>query len=88
LCNIIVLNAQTQYDGKSDDVKDSFYEEVGRVFDQFPRYDMNILLGKFNAKVGRGIICKVTIGNDSPQEISNDCRVKVVNFAIVVNSTR
>jgi hypothetical protein len=37
----------------SDDIKDSFYEELGRVFDQFPRYDMKILLGDFNAKVGR-----------------------------------
>jgi hypothetical protein len=39
----------------SDDIKESFYEELGRVFDQFPRYDMKILLGVFNAKVGRKI---------------------------------
>jgi hypothetical protein len=37
-------------DDKGDDVKDSFYEELGRVFDQFPRYDMKILLCNFNAK--------------------------------------
>jgi hypothetical protein len=36
---------------KSDDVKDSFYEELACVFDQFPRYDMKILLGDLNAKV-------------------------------------
>jgi hypothetical protein len=36
----------------SDNVKDSFYEELGRVFDNFPRYNMKILLGDFNAKVG------------------------------------
>jgi hypothetical protein len=30
---------------KSDDVKDSFYEELGLVFDQFPRYDMKVLVG-------------------------------------------
>jgi hypothetical protein len=36
----------------SDDIKDSFYEELARVFDQFPRCDMKILLGDFNAKVG------------------------------------
>jgi hypothetical protein len=35
---------------KSDDVKDSFYDESGHVFGQFPRYDMKILLGDFNAK--------------------------------------
>jgi hypothetical protein len=37
-CNIIVLNLHTPCE--SYDVKDSFYEEVGYVFDQFPRYDM------------------------------------------------
>jgi hypothetical protein len=36
----------------SDDVKDSFYEELGRVFGQLPRYDMKILCD-FNAKAGR-----------------------------------
>jgi hypothetical protein len=33
----------------SDNVKDSFYEELGHVFDQFPAYNMKILLGDFNA---------------------------------------
>jgi exonuclease III len=52
-CNIIVLNVHAPCEDKGDDVKDNFYEELGRVFDQFPRYDMKILLGDFNAKVGR-----------------------------------
>ena len=38
---------------KSDSLKDSFYEELEQVFDHFPKYDMKILLGDFNAKVGR-----------------------------------
>jgi exonuclease III len=67
---------------KSDDVKDSFYEEVGRVFDQFPRYDMKILLGDFNAKRDREDIFKPIIGNGSSHDITNDNGVKVVNFAI------
>jgi hypothetical protein len=50
---------------KSDDIKDNFCEELGRSFDQFPRYDMKILLADFNAKVGREDICKPTIGNES-----------------------
>jgi hypothetical protein len=52
-CNIIVLNVHASCEDKSYDVKDSFCEELGCVFDQFPRYGMNILLGDFNAKVGR-----------------------------------
>jgi hypothetical protein len=37
---------------KGDDVKDSFYEELEQVFDQFPRYHTKSLLGDFDAKVG------------------------------------
>jgi hypothetical protein len=53
-------------------VKDSFYEELERVFDKFPKYHMKILLGAFNAKVGREDIFKPIIGNESLHEISND----------------
>jgi hypothetical protein len=73
-------------DDTSDDIKDSFYEELGRVFDQFPRYDMKILLGDFNAKVCREDIFNPTIGNESSYEISNDNGVRVVNFATSKNS--
>jgi hypothetical protein len=90
-CNIIVLNVHALCENTSDDIKDSFYEEQARVFDQFPRYDMNILLGDFNVKVGREDIFKPTIGNESSHEISNDNGVRVVNFAtsknLVVKST-
>jgi hypothetical protein len=71
-CSIIVLNVHAPCEDKGDDVKDNFYEELGRVFDQFPRYDMKIILADFNAKVGRENIFKPTIGNESLHEISTD----------------
>jgi hypothetical protein len=71
-CNIIVVNVHAPCEDTSDDIKDSFYEELRRVIDQIPRYDMKILLGKFNAKVGREDIFKPTIGNESSHEVSND----------------
>jgi hypothetical protein len=42
---------------------------------------MKILLGDFNAKVGREDIFKLTIGNDSSHKIMNDNGVRIVNFA-------
>jgi exonuclease III len=60
-CNIIVLNVHTPCEDKGDIVKDRVYEELGCVFDQFPGYNMKILLGDFNAKVGRENIFKTTI---------------------------
>ena len=42
---------------------------------------MKILLGDFNAKVGRENILKPTIGNDSLHQDSNDNIIRIVNFA-------
>jgi hypothetical protein len=84
-CNVIVLNVHVPCEDKVDDVKDSFYEELGRGFEQFPRYDIKFLLDDFNAKVGRENIFKPTIGNESLHEISIDNGVRVVNFATSKN---
>jgi hypothetical protein len=46
---------------------------------------MKILLGDFSAKVGRKDIFKLTIGNESLNEISNDNGVRLVNFATSEN---
>jgi hypothetical protein len=70
-CNIIGFNVHAPCEDRSNYVKDNFYEELGLVFDQYPRYDMKIVLGDFNAKEGR--------------EDSNDNGVRVVNFATSKN---
>jgi hypothetical protein len=66
-------------------LKDSFYEELEHVFDKFPKYHMNILLGNFNVRVIREDIFKPTVGNESLHEISNDNGVRLVNFATSKN---
>ena len=70
---------------KVDDSKDSFYEEIEQVFDHFPKYHMKIILGDFNAKMGRENILKPTIGNRSLHQNSNDNGVRIVNFATSKN---
>jgi hypothetical protein len=90
-CNVIVLNVHAQTEEKSDDSKDSFYEELEKVFNHFPKYHTKILLGDFNAKLGREDTFKLMIGNESLHEDSNDNGVRVVIFAtsknLVVKST-
>jgi hypothetical protein len=48
---------------------------------------MKIMLGDFNAKVGREDIFRPTTGNESLHEINNDNGVTVVNFATSKNLT-
>jgi exonuclease III len=71
-CHIFVLNVHAPTEDKTDDVKDNFKEELERVFDKFPKYHLKMLLGNFNAKVGRKDIFKSTIWNESLHKISND----------------
>jgi hypothetical protein len=69
---LIVLHVHDPTEDKIYDMKDSFYEELACIFEKFPKYHMKILLQDFNAKVGREDIFKMTTGNESLHEISND----------------
>jgi hypothetical protein len=60
---IVVLNVYAPTEDKSDDTKDSFYEELERACDQFLKYYTKILLRDFSAKVGREDIYKRTNKN-------------------------
>jgi exonuclease III len=84
-CHIIVLSIYAPTEDKIDDVKYNFYKELEHVFDKLPKYHTKILLGHFNAKVGREDISKPIIGNESLHEISNHNGDTVVNFATFKN---
>ena len=71
-----------QSEEKSDDSKYSFYEELEQVFDNFLKYHTKIVLGDFNATLGREGIFKPTIGNES---IRQDNSVRIVNFVTSKN---
>ena len=77
---IVVLNVHAPSEERSDDSKDGFYEELEQVFDNFPKYHMKILLGDFNAKVGRENIFKPTTGNESLHQDSKDNGVRIVTL--------
>jgi hypothetical protein len=57
-------------------VKDSFYEELERVIDNFLTYHIK-MLGDFNAKLGQEDIFKPTTENIRLHKISNDGGVRL-----------
>jgi len=72
----------TTSEEKSDDSRDSFYEELEHgFFYHFPKYHTKIVFGDFNAKVGRENFFKPTIGNEGLHEDINDSGVRIVKFA-------
>jgi hypothetical protein len=83
----IVRDVHAPTEDKTGDMKDSFYDELERVFNRFPKYHMKIISGDFNAKISREDIFKPTIGSEFFHKISNCNGVRVVNFAISKNLT-
>ena len=76
------MNVNASTEEKSDDSNDSFYEDLEQVFDHFLDYHTTNLLWDFNSKLGREDILKLTIGNDSLHQASNDNGVIIANYAI------
>ena len=61
-CNMIVLNVHAPSEKKSDRSNDSFYEELEKVSDHFPKYDMKIILGDLMQKWGKRIFSNRQLG--------------------------
>jgi hypothetical protein len=57
--HVIVLNVHAPTEDKTDNVRDSIYEELECMFDKFPKYHKKILLGDFDVKVGKEDIFKL-----------------------------
>jgi hypothetical protein len=47
-CHIVVLNVHAPKEHKINNVKDSFCEELERVFDKFPKYRMKLINSIWN----------------------------------------
>ena len=80
--NIIVVNVHTPSEEKGEESKD---EELEQDFDHFPKYHTKMLLGGFNAKVGRENNFKPIFQQESLHQDNNCNGVRIVNFAISKN---
>jgi len=79
-CNIIVLHTHAAEE-RSDDPVDSIRGELELVFGHLHKYHVKILLGDFNARLGREDIFKRTSGNGCLHENNSDHCVRVSIFA-------
>lgn len=66
-------------------MKEEFYEQLQKGFNNVPKRDTKIMLGGFNAKVGQEEIYFPTIGLHSLHEISNGNITRLVDFAVANN---
>uniref|UniRef100_A0A1B0DRK3 Uncharacterized protein n=1 Tax=Phlebotomus papatasi TaxID=29031 RepID=A0A1B0DRK3_PHLPP len=89
--NITIFSVHAPTLDKSDDIKEEFYAKLEEEYDKVPKYDVKLILGDFNAKIGREESLKPAIGNHSLHENTNDNGYRLVDFATgrgaVISST-
>ncbi|KPU81866.1 uncharacterized protein Dana_GF27359, partial [Drosophila ananassae] len=89
--NISLICAHAPTEEKDDVTKDAFYAELDRAYGRCPSHDIKILLGDFNAKVGREDIFGATVGQFSLHETTSSNGLRLIGFAaahnMVVRST-
>jgi hypothetical protein len=71
-CGINVLDVHAPSGDESDVTKDSFCEELERVFYESPKYHIKILLAVFSGNVRRENISELTVRNEDLHEIHDD----------------
>jgi len=65
-----------------EEIKEEFYNLLEQNINRRARSDIKIILGHFNAKVGKESIHKPTTGNESLHNETNNNGVKMIQFAI------
>ncbi|CAG4934632.1 unnamed protein product [Colias eurytheme] len=83
--NITIINAYAPTELADEETKDSFYDDLESVYDQVPQYDVKIVLGDFNAKVGKEEVFVPAIGRHSKHDRSNDNGIRLISFATSKN---
>ncbi|XP_041785866.1 uncharacterized protein LOC121601136 [Anopheles merus] len=79
--NLSIINVHSPHLGSTDDDKDNYYTQLEREYDRCPQHDVEIVIGDFNAQVGREETFKPTIGSFSAHRLTNDNGLRLVNFA-------
>ncbi|XP_023311516.1 craniofacial development protein 2-like [Anoplophora glabripennis] len=69
------------FEEKEEEEKEEFYERIEGVYNKIPRYDVKMVIGDFNAKIGKEEIYKPIIGSHSKHNQSNENGKKLIEFA-------
>jgi exonuclease III len=57
---ISIINVHCPTEEKEYEEKEKFYEEIEKVYNGIPKYDVKMIIGDFNAKIGKEEIYRVS----------------------------
>lgn len=79
--NITIINVHAPTNEQEDEEKEQFYESLQRTVDQTPKSDIVVILGDFNAKLGKEELYKKVTGNFTLHDQTNENGEILCNFA-------
>lgn len=79
--NLTLIAVHAPTEDKSDDMKEDFYTRLEGVCDAVPSYDMKMVLGDFNAQIGKEDYLYPTCGKFTAHEKTNNNGGRLVDFA-------
>lgn len=83
--NISVMSVYAPTEDAEGDIKDVFYEMIEEEYRKLPSYDTKIIMGDFNAKIGKEQVWKGVAGLNSLHTNSNDNGIRLLSLAFAVN---
>lgn len=84
--NISIVNAYAPTEESNDNDKIKFYEELEDICETVPKNDILLLVGDFNAKVGREVFNSKVAGKETIHDNTNDNGNRLCNLATSLNS--
>lgn len=79
--NLSIISAYAPTEEGDDDEKRSFYDEIDHLWGSCPKHDVKIIMGDFNAKIGRKEEFRPVIGKFSLHLDTNDNGSRLISFA-------
>lgn len=89
--NISLISVHAPTEDAEEEEKEQFYEKMEQAYDKLPKYDVKVVLGDYNAKVGKEKENHPVVGYHSKHQESNENGWKLIDFAfskeMVIKST-
>ncbi|KAK9686020.1 hypothetical protein QE152_g37504 [Popillia japonica] len=82
---ISLLNVHAPTEDKDPIVKNEFYEELEKVLEKVPKFDIKLVVGDLNAKIGREDERRKVTGGNSKHMLSSENGKMLIQFALENN---
>jgi len=85
--DIIIINVYAPTEEKEENLKNEFYDDLENILDTTTNNCIKILIGDFNAKIGKEDMYRPTIRPNSLHDVSNDNGTRLIHLCLVKEFT-